>query len=104
MEVLRNPGSRGVLLCMSGLGQSIAANKVPGIYAALVYNEEAAKLSRQHNDSNVLVMGTRFVDEANMLKIVKIWLSTAFEGGRHQRRKEQIQDIEKAVSLGKKLW
>ena len=99
VEVVRNPGSRGILLCMSGLGQSIAANKVPGIYAALVYNKQAALLSRQHNDSNVLVMGSQFVDEANMLEIIKIWLSTEFEGGRHLRRKEQIQKIEKAAFL-----
>jgi RpiB/LacA/LacB family sugar-phosphate isomerase len=98
VEVVRNPGSRGILLCMSGLGQSIAANKVPGIYAALVYNKQAALLSRQHNDSNVLVMGAQFVDEANMLEIIKIWLSTEFEGGRHLRRKEQIQKIEREFS------
>ena len=97
-EVVRNPGSRGILLCMSGLGQSIAANKVPGVYAALVYNTQAARLSRQHNDSNVLVMGSQFVDEANMLEIVKIWLSTEFKGGRHLRRKEQIQNIESEFS------
>ena len=97
-EVVRNPGSRGVLVCMSGLGQSIAANKVPGVYAALVYNTEAALRSRQHNDSNVLVMGSKFVDESHMLEIIKIWLSTAFEGGRHLRRKEQIQKIEREFS------
>ncbi len=97
-EVVHNPGSRGILLCMSGIGQSITANKVPGVYAALVYNKEAALLSRQHNDSNVLVMGAKFVDESNMLEIIKIWLSTAFEGGRHLRRKEQIQNIEREFS------
>ena len=57
MEVVHNPGSRGILLCMTGIGHSIAANKVPGVYAALVYNKEAAALSRRHNDSNVLVLG-----------------------------------------------
>jgi RpiB/LacA/LacB family sugar-phosphate isomerase len=88
------PGSRGILLCMSGIGQSIAANKIPGVYAALVYNKEAAMLSRQHNDSNVLVMGSKFVDQSTMVEIIKIWLSTDFEGGRHLRRKEQIQKIE----------
>ncbi len=97
-EIVRNPGSRGILLCMTGIGHSIAANKVPGVYAALVYNKEAAVLSRQHNDSNVLVLGSKFIDEAHMLEIVKIWLSTAFEGGRHLRRKEQIQGIEKEFS------
>ena len=98
MEVVHNPGSRGILLCMTGIGHSIAANKVPGIYAALVYNKEVAALSRQHNDSNVLVLGSKFVDEANMLEIIKIWLSTEFEGGRHLRRKEQIQNIERNFS------
>jgi len=97
-EVVSNSGSRGILLCMSGIGHSIAANKVPGIYAALVYNKEAALLSRQHNDSNVLVLGSKFVDPANMVEIVKIWLSTEFEGGRHLRRKEQIQQIESEYS------
>ena len=95
MEVVKNPGSRGILLCMTGIGHSIAANKVPGVYAALVYNKEAAMYSRQHNDSNVLVLGSKFMDEANMLEIIKIWLSTEFEGGRHLRRKVQIQEIEK---------
>jgi RpiB/LacA/LacB family sugar-phosphate isomerase len=94
-EVVHNPGSRGILLCMTGIGHSIAANKVPGIYAALVYNEEAAAFSRQHNDSNVLVLGSKYMDETQMVQIIKIWLSTAFEGGRHLRRKEQIQKIEK---------
>ena len=97
-EVVHHPGSRGILLCMSGIGHSIAANKVPGIYAALVYNKEAALLSRQHNDSNVLVLGSKFVDEKEMKEIIKIWLSTPFEGGRHLRRKEQIQSIEKEFS------
>jgi RpiB/LacA/LacB family sugar-phosphate isomerase len=97
-EVVKNPGSRGILLCMTGIGHSIAANKVPGIYAALVYNKEAAVLSRQHNDSNVLVLGSKFVDEAQMIEIIKLWLSTDFEGGRHLRRKEQIQKIEKEFS------
>jgi RpiB/LacA/LacB family sugar-phosphate isomerase len=97
-EVVRHSGSRGILLCMTGIGHSIAANKVPGVYAALVYNKEAALLSRQHNDSNVLVLGSKFVDEANMMEIVKIWLSADFEGGRHLRRKEQIQKIESEFS------
>ena len=83
---------------MTGIGHSIAANKVPGIYAALVYNKEAAALSRQHNDSNVLVLGSKYMDETNMLEIIKIWLSTEFEGGRHLRRKEQIQNIEREFS------
>jgi len=90
LEVVHNPGSRGILLCMTGIGHSIAANKVPGIYAALVYNKEAAAFSRQHNDSNVLVLGSKFMDETDMLDIVRIWLTTEFEGGRHQRRVDKI--------------
>ena len=98
LEVIHNPASRGILLCMTGIGHSIAANKIPGVFAALVYNKEAAVLSRQHNDSNVLVLGAKFVDEANMMEIINIWLSTEFEGGRHLRRKEQIQNIERKFS------
>ena len=96
--VVSNPGSRGILLCMTGIGHSIAANKVPGIFAALVYNKEAAAFSRQHNDSNVLVLGSKYMDEDSMQEIIRIWLSTAFEGGRHLRRKEQIQKIESEFS------
>jgi RpiB/LacA/LacB family sugar-phosphate isomerase len=97
-QVKANAGSRGILICSSGIGHSIAANKIPGVYAALVYNKEAAALCRQHNDSNVLVMGSKFVSETEMAEIIKIWLSTEFEGGRHLRRKEQIQKIEKEFS------
>ncbi len=87
--------ARGILLCMTGIGHSIAANKIPGAYAALVYNKEAAMLSRQHNDSNILVLGSRFMDEATMLDIIKAWLTTDFEGGRHLRRTQQVKAIEK---------
>ena len=98
LSVKQDVNSRGILLCMSGIGHSIAANKVPGIYAALVYNKEAAALSRQHNDSNILVLGSRFIEEAQLEEIIGIWLTTAFEGGRHLKRKEQIQRIEKEFS------
>jgi RpiB/LacA/LacB family sugar-phosphate isomerase len=94
VQVVKHPESRGILVCMTGIGHSIAANKIPGAYAALVYNKEAAALSRQHNNSNILVLGSKFVDEPTMLEIINIWLTTAFEGGRHLRRKEQIQKIE----------
>src|SRR5689334_3914116 len=69
VEVVRHPGSRGILMCMTGIGQCIAANKVPGVYAALVYNKEAAALTRQHNDSNVLVLGAQFVDQQQVMDI-----------------------------------
>lgn len=92
--VADHPGARGILLCMTGIGHSIAANKVPGAYAALCYNREAAVLSRQHNNSNILVLGARFVSEPEMLEIIPLWLDTPFEGGRHQRRFDQIREIE----------
>ena len=94
-RVVKHPGSLGILLCMTGLGHSIAANKVPGAYAALVYNKEAAMLSRRHNNANILVLGSKFVDDTAMQDIIKAWLAAEFEGGRHARRIEQIKSIEK---------
>ncbi|MCC6758473.1 MAG: ribose 5-phosphate isomerase B [Candidatus Omnitrophica bacterium] len=100
-QVAKTKGSRGILVCMTGIGHSIAANKVVGAYAALVYNKEAAMLSRQHNNSNILVLGAKFSDPAEINDIVKVWLTTEFEGGRHLRRVKQIKAIEKKYS-GKK--
>lgn len=94
-SVSKSRNSRGILVCMSGIGHSIAANKVRGVYAALCYNKEAAALSRQHNNSNVLVLGSKFVSEKEIYEIVKIWLNEDFEGGRHLRRVNQIKAIEK---------
>lgn len=94
-SVAKNPGSRGILICMTGLGHAIAANKVPGAYAALCYNAQAAVLSREHNNANILVLGAQFVSVKDMKTIVNVWLATDFAGGRHARRVEQIQDIEK---------
>ncbi|MFH0754997.1 MAG: ribose 5-phosphate isomerase B [Candidatus Omnitrophota bacterium] len=93
-NVARLKKGRGILLCMSGIGHSIAANKVKGVYAALCYNREAAVLSRQHNNANVLVLSSKFVPEKEMAAIIKIWLSTDFEGGRHLRRLKQIKAME----------
>ena len=93
-EVAGTPGARGILVCLTGIGHSIVANKVKGAYAALCYNKEAAKLSRQHNDANVLVLGAKFVDQDEMRELILTWLNTAFEGGRHLRRVNQIKDIE----------
>ena len=95
-QVVRNPGSRGILLCMTGLGHSIAANKVPGIRAANVTTEYEAQMSREHNDANVLALGARILDEAGATKIVDRWLQTAFAGGRHQQRVDKIAGIERA--------
>ena len=86
---------RGLLLCGSGTGMAIAANKVPGVRAAVAWSEEIARLSRQHNDANVLSLPARFVPQDEIDKIVKAWLSADFEGGRHERRVEKIEQIEK---------
>lgn len=94
-KVVEDKNSRGILICMSGIGQSIVANKVKGAYAALCYNAEAAKLSRQHNNANILVLSGKFVKKNELTKIIKVWLTTEFEGGRHLRRVNQIKKIEK---------
>lgn len=93
-NVARMKNARGILLCLTGIGHSIAANKVPGVYAALCYNKEAAVLSRQHNNANILVLGANFVPERLMTEIITAWLTTEFEGGRHLRRLKQIKAME----------
>jgi len=100
VNVSKNSRSRGILVCMSGVGLCIAANKVPGAYAALCYNKEVAVLSRQHNNANILVLGAKFVSSTELTEIVEAWLKTDFEGGRHLRRFKQIQDIEKKIKAG----
>jgi ribose 5-phosphate isomerase B len=85
---------RGILVCGSGTGMAIAANKVPGIRAAVAWNEEIARLSRQHNNANVLALAARYIPDEEQEKIVKTWLETTFEGGRHERRVEKIEQIE----------
>ena len=89
--------SRGILICKSGIGNSIVANKVKGIRAALCFNILAAKLSRLHNDANILVLGVKFVNINRAKKIIDVWLKTDFQGGRHLRRVRQIERIEKYV-------
>jgi len=94
---LRN--GRGVLVCMSGIGQAMAANKVRGAYAALCYNARSAALSRKHNNANILVLGAKFVKQREISKILKTWLNTEFEGGRHRRRVNQIKKMEKGLKI-----
>lgn len=81
---------RGVLTCGTGLGMSYVANRYPHVRAAVVWNPEIAELSRRHNDANVLVLPSRFLKDDDSLDILRRWLSTPFEGGRHQRRVEKI--------------
>ncbi|CCX37488.1 ribose-5-phosphate isomerase B [Clostridium sp. CAG:1013] len=84
----------GILVCSTGIGISIAANKVKGIRAALCTNEFCAEMTRRHNNANILCMGGKVIDKETALKLVDIFLHTEFEGGRHQRRIDQIAQIE----------
>ena len=84
--VVRGECERGIVFGGSGNGEAMVANKVHGVRCALCWNEESARLSRQHNDANVLSIGERLVAEDLMLNIVRIWINTAFDGGRHERR------------------
>jgi len=93
---------RGILACKTGIGDSIVANRFCGVRAALCYNTTAARLCRQHNDSNVLVLGSLFVNQENMKRIISIWLNTKFEGARHARRLNLIKRIEKEAGCRKK--
>jgi len=84
----------GVLLCGTGIGMSIAANKLPGIRAALVHDVTGARMSRLHNDANVLVLGGGLLGERLIREIVEVWMNTRFEGGRHQRRVDKITALD----------
>jgi ribose 5-phosphate isomerase B len=86
---------KGIIVCGTGLGISISANKVPGIRAALVSDTFSAKMSRAHNDANILALGGRVLGDDLALEIVEAWLNTEFEGGRHERRVNKMKDLEK---------
>jgi ribose 5-phosphate isomerase B len=90
-QVERGEARRGVLLCGTGLGMSYAANRHPGVRAAVAWSSEIARLAREHNDANVLVLPARFVGEAEGVEILRTWLNTPFQGGRHLRRVEKIE-------------
>ena len=91
--VARGQCERGIVLGGSGNGEAIVANKVRGIRCALAWNVESARLSRQHNDANVLSLGQRMMPLALALEIVEVWLATQFEGGRHLERIKQIESV-----------
>jgi glycine hydroxymethyltransferase len=97
-SVVHGQNNLGILVCSSGVGMSIAANKVPGIRAALVFNQELARLARQHNNANILCLGQKFTSPEEALKIVEVFLDVPFEGGRHERR---IKKMEAALIEGK---
>jgi len=101
-DIASHKNKRGILICKTGIGNSITANRFKGVRAALCYNVKAAQLSRQHNDSNILVLGKAFVPFKLAKKIIAVWLSTDFEGGRHARRLNKIKKIEKTLGSKKK--
>ena len=92
--VSNDPNSKGIILGGSGQGEAMAANRVKGVRAAVFYNgpDEIIKLSRQHNDANILSLGARFMSDHEMYKIIELWLSTDFESGRHKRRIEKLDE------------
>jgi ribose 5-phosphate isomerase B len=93
-RVERHEAGRGVLLCGTGLGMSFAANRHPGVRAAVAWSPEVARLAREHNDANVLVLPARFVSEDQGVEILKMWLNTEFAGGRHRRRVAKIDEAQ----------
>ena len=92
-EVSSGQAERGILLCGTGLGMSYVANRYPGVRAAVAWTPEIATLARKHNDANVLVLPARFVSDEDAIEIMRAWLNTEFEGGRHTRRVEKIERI-----------
>ena len=94
-KVSRGELERGILICGTGIGMSIVANKFPGVRAALANDLYSARCSREHNDANILVIGGRMIGREVAKEIVKVWLSTPFAGGRHQRRIDKIKALEK---------
>jgi ribose 5-phosphate isomerase B len=94
-RISRREMEKGILICGTGIGMSIVANKFPGVRAALVNDLYSARCSREHNDSNILVLGGRVIGKELAKEIVKVWLNTPFTGGRHSRRLEKIEALEK---------
>jgi ribose 5-phosphate isomerase B len=92
--VASGAATRGIVIDGAGIGSSIAANKVPGIRAALCYDKASARNSREHNDSNVLTLGARLLTETQAEEVLRTWIGTPFAGGRHQARIQKILDIE----------
>ena len=94
LAVARNEAERGILICGSGIGMSITANKIPGIRAALCHDELTAQMSRKHNNANVLCLPAMLINDPLINRIVENWLTTEFEGGRHERRVAKMMAAE----------
>ena len=94
MEVQSKECEKGILICRSGIGMSMCANKYKGIRCAVCYKEETAKYARMHNDSNILALGADYITTNEAICIFRMWLATEFEGGRHEERLKLIEEIE----------
>src|SRR5579863_7075863 len=94
-EVAQSRSDRGILVCSTGIGMAIAANKVDGVRAAPAQSEDEVRLTREHNDANVLTLGARYLDEAHAMDLIHIFLETEFSGRRHARRVAKIAQLEK---------
>jgi ribose 5-phosphate isomerase B len=101
-QVAARQADCGVLVCGTGIGMMLAANKVPGIRAVAANDTISARMAREHNNANILTMGGRMIDEASMQQIVDTWLSTPFAGGRHERRLEKIDAIDQRYHTEKR--
>jgi ribose 5-phosphate isomerase B len=95
LAVAKHQADRAILICGSGIGMSITANKICGIRAALCHDELTAQMSRKHNDANVLCLPAMLINDPLISRIVETWLATEFEGGRHDRRVQKMMDAEK---------
>lgn len=99
--IAQGEADRGILICGTGIGMSIAANKFPGVRAALVHDEFTARMAKEHNNANIIVLGGRVLDPERALGMLRTWLDTPFEGGRHQRRLDKITQIEASIRNGR---
>ena len=102
-EVAEKKVERGIVICGTGIGMSIVVNRFPGIRGTLCADVFTAKLCREHNDSNILIMGGRVIGKGLAAEIVNTWLNTAFEGGRHQRRLDEINQIDASLKSKENL-
>jgi ribose 5-phosphate isomerase B len=100
-KISRGEFERGILICGSGIGMSIVANRFPGVRAALCHDLYTARMSREHNDANLLVLGGRLIGKGLAREVLKVWLESRFQGGNHQRRVDKIKLIERQIGSEK---
>jgi ribose 5-phosphate isomerase B len=95
-SVAEGSNDRAILVCNNGIGMCMVANRIPGVRGALVYSERTAEMTRKHHDSNVLCLGGQQFPEEDLLKFVRVWLETEFEGDRHARRVQKVEALERS--------